>query len=413
MEDQNILPTCEIIAIGSELLLGQIVDTNSTYLATELARIGVDLRFRTSVGDNADEMESVLYAAINRCDMVITTGGLGPTADDLTREVVAKVSGCSLEFKSELMEQIESVFKRYGYRMPETNRRQAYVPEGAVTIENPVGTAPAFIKEVQHTPIICLPGVPKELRYLWKEAIAPWIKDRFGLKENRVTYRVLKVAGIGESKVDTLIGDIIKASDNPSIGLLASPGEIRIRITAEATNEIEAKNLIDPIEKQIRTRLGNKIFGVDEDTLESTVNNLLLDRGLELIVLESFTSGKITQRLLASQNSVLKESIVIPRAEDISRRMGVTISSSSLTVEDVQQLARSISSYCEKGIGLAVIGFVERKEDGYFVNGCAAVEAKGMEKFYSWRMGGDLSTVQDRGTVIGLNTLRLALLEAQ
>ncbi|HDM09407.1 MAG TPA: competence/damage-inducible protein A, partial [Desulfobacteraceae bacterium] len=175
------LPVCEIITIGSELLLGQIQDTNSTFLAAELARIGVDVRFRTSVGDSSEDMTMALNSALGRSDLVITTGGLGPTEDDLTREVVATVSGVPLVFKQELMDQIDAVFKRYGYRMPESNRKQAYIPEGAEAIENPVGTAPAFVNKIRGKPVICLPGVPRELKYLWANAVASWIKKRFAL----------------------------------------------------------------------------------------------------------------------------------------------------------------------------------------------------------------------------------------
>ena len=387
------------------------MDTNSTFLATELARIGVDLRFRTSVGDNADEMESTLRAAINRCDMVITTGGLGPTEDDLTRDVVARVSACPLEFRPELMEQIEGVFKRYGYRMPETNKRQAFVPQGAVVIENPVGTAPGFIKEVDSKPIICLPGVPKELMHLWHEAVSPWIKHRFGLKEDRVVSRVLKVVGIGESKVDMIIGDLIKKSSNPTVGLLALPGEISIRITAKADSEEEARAIIAPMEKKIRARLGNKVFGTDNDTLEGCVNALLADRGLGLVVLESFTGGKITERLLADTETSLRESMIIPNANDISRCLGIEISIHPPEPEQVKVLAKTVASRYDKAVGLAVVGFMVERDKGWLVQGCAAAKGEDVEKIYSWQMEADVSTVRERGAVIGLNTLRLALLE--
>ncbi len=412
MKPHKSLPICEIITIGSELLLGQIVDTNSVYLASELAKIGVDVRFRTSVGDNALEMDSVIRSAITRCDIVITTGGLGPTEDDLTREVIARVAGCDLEFRQELMDQIEGVFRRYGYRMPQTNRKQAYVPEGATVIENPVGTAPAFIKKIQGVPIICLPGVPKELRYLWEKSVTPWIRKEFRLGQSRVTYRVLKAAGIGESKVDMLIGDLIRNSSNPTIGLLASPGEIRIRITAEADSEKDARGIIAPVEEKIRARLGNKIFGADDDTLEGCVNEILLLRGLGVAVLESFTGGKITERLLTCRQTALRESMVIPKASDISRRLGVEISSHPPEPQQVKALASSVASHYGKVVGLAVVGFTVERDEGWFVEGCAAAKGEEMEKIYSWEMGGDISMLCHRGAVIGLNTLRLALLES-
>ena len=169
----SILPTCEIITIGSELLLGQILDTNTTYLAQELGKIGVTIRFRTAVGDELEEIVEVLKCAVERCDMVIATGGLGPTLDDITREAVARMAGVELEFRQDLMDQIEQIFRRAGYQMPDNNRRQAFVPTGSQAISNPVGTAPGFIMEVNERPIICLPGVPRELKYLMNQEILP------------------------------------------------------------------------------------------------------------------------------------------------------------------------------------------------------------------------------------------------
>jgi len=403
------LPCCEIVTIGSELLLGQIEDTNSTFLARELASIGVDVRFRTAVGDQAEEMAEVLKRALERCDLVVTTGGLGPTKDDLTRQVVATVAGVELEFRQELMEQIEEVFRRYGYRMPETNRSQAFVPKGSEAIENPVGTAPGFIKEVKGRPIICLPGVPKELKYLWQNAVGPWIRGRFGLEGHLVASRVLKVAGIGESKVDTIIGDLIRHSENPKIGLLASPGEIKIRITAEAKDSGQARSLIQPIEQEIRSRLGNKVFGVDDDTLEGVVDFLLGQHNLSLTILETFTAGMVAQRLHAIPCHAIEKSLVIPHKEGISKDFGKGLEVPSLEV--TLELARRLMPAGQDGVGLAVVGFPRREAEVFFVDACAAAVGEGVEKAYSWHMGGDLTTVQQRGSVIGLNTLRLALVD--
>jgi len=405
------LPVCEIITIGSELLLGQIQDTNSTFLAAELARIGVDVRFRTSVGDSSEDMTMALNSALGRSDLVITTGGLGPTEDDLTREVVATVSGVPLVFKQELMDQIDAVFKRYGYRMPESNRKQAYIPEGAEAIENPVGTAPAFVNKIRGKPVICLPGVPRELKYLWANAVASWIKKRFALRENMVTYRVLKAAGIGESKVDTLIGDIIRKSQNPKIGLLASPGEIKIRITAEAKDKEDALRLITPLEQEIKSRLGNKIFGVDDETLESVVSRLLLARGLETVVLETFTCGKMAERLLESIESPVRESMIIPRYDDLARCFSIT--EDPPCIEEVTSVARGLGARYARGVGLVVIGFLRKQGESYYVDGRAAAAGEGLVKTYSWTMGGDPAMLRQRGTVIGLNTLRLGLISAR
>ncbi len=402
-------PNCEIITIGTELLLGQILDTNTTYLAQELGRIGISVRFRTAVGDLSDEMKQVIEGAVQRCDMVITTGGLGPTKDDLTREVVAKTAGVDLEFRKDLMAQIEQVFNRYGYNMPENNRRQAFVPAGSQAIPNPVGTAPAFVREVRGKPIICLPGVPRELKYLLKREVIPWLRKRFHLTDQRIIYRVLKTVGIGESRVDQLIGDLMEQAENPEIGLLASQGEIKIRIAAKAGNKQSVDDLIRPVEQEIRSRLGNKIFGKDDDTLEQVIDSMLTDRDLTLAIFETFTAGRAARKLHGLTSHRLLESCVIPDEKNLIKWMGRR--DCVLGTETALSIARNESIIAHADIGLAILGFLDKKDEEYKVKGYAGVAGKGIEKAYSWDMGGDVIAIQARGSMIGLNTLRLALIE--
>jgi nicotinamide-nucleotide amidase len=403
-------PNCEIITIGTELLLGQILDTNTTYLAQELGRIGISVRFRTAVGDLPHEMEQVIEDAVQRCEMVITTGGLGPTKDDLTREAVAKIAGVDLEFRKDLMAQIEQVFKRYGYNMPESNRRQAFVPAGSQAIPNPVGTAPAFIREVRGKPIICLPGVPRELKYLLNREVIPWLRKRFHLTDQRIIYRVLKTVGIGESRVDQLIGDLMGQGKNPEVGLLASQGEIKIRIAAKGRNKQSVNDLIRPIELEIRARLGNKIFGKDDDTLEQVIDSILIDRDLTLAIFETFTAGRAAQKLHGLTSHRLLESCVIPDKKDVIKWMGKE--DCVLGSELALSIARKASIMADADIGLSILGFLDKKDEEYKVKGYAGVAGKGIiEKAFSWDMGGDVMTLQVRGSLIGLNTLRLALIE--
>ncbi|NVM26846.1 MAG: CinA family nicotinamide mononucleotide deamidase-related protein, partial [Desulfobacterales bacterium] len=238
---------CEIVTIGSELLLGQITDTNASYLARELNLIGLNVAFHTTVGDTYNQIKDILSQAVDRSDLVITTGGIGPTEDDLTREVIADLVGAPLAFQEELMDQIESIFKRFGFRMPENNRKQAFIPEGSIPIPNEVGTAPGFIVEQGSKVIIALPGVPKELKYILNKEIVPYLKKRLNLNQAMITTRVLKVTGIGESKVDSRIHDLIDDDSNPTVGILASPSDISIRITASAKSAKEAEDLIRPV----------------------------------------------------------------------------------------------------------------------------------------------------------------------
>lgn len=403
-------PGCEIITIGSELLLGQIEDTNTAFLARELGREGVAIVFRTAVGDRLDEMEQVLRSAIDRSDMVITTGGLGPTLDDLTREAVSRLAGVELEFRQDLMDGIEKIFRLAGYQMPENNRRQAFIPEGGYAILNPVGTAPAFIKEVKGKPVICLPGVPRELKYLLRREVIPWVRKRFSLDEHMVTYRVLKTVGIGESKVDSLIGDLIKPGWNPEVGLLASMGEIKIRIAAKAKNEIEAHGLIEPVVEEVCSRLGKKIYGRDDETLEGVIDSMLAEKGLNLAVLETFSGGMAAQRFHRLPSSRLMESRVIPDEKQFA--LYLENDKTMTGGETAMGLARKIRELVNANVGLAITGFVKKdKRGGTTVKGYAAAAGEVIEKSFSWDMGGDLFTLQHRGSVIGLNTLRLALLE--
>lgn len=408
MNETSHSPTCEIITIGSELLLGQIVDTNTSYLAQELARIGVTTRFRTSVGDRAQEISQVIRSGLERCDMVMTTGGLGPTLDDLTREAVAKVAGVNLEFKQDLMDLIEEFFQRAGYKMPDNNRRQAYVPAGSQVVLNPVGTAPCFIAEAEGKPIICLPGVPRELKYLWDREISSWIRKRFALANQKVTYRVLKLVGLGESAVDRLIGDLMGVGKNPEVGLLASSGEIKIRMTATARDDEEAEGLIRPVEEEIRSRLGKKIFGIDDETLEGVIDALLIQKGLTLAILETFTAGIAAQRLYGIPSSQLLDSRVIPDQERLLGLFGKE--SGPLDMKAASSLAQKAREMAQADVGLSIIGYLEEQKGSSAMYGCAAAIGDGFEKEFSWQMGGHFRTLQERGAVIGLNTLRLALL---
>ncbi len=424
MNQTSYSPTCEIVTIGSELLLGQIMDTNTTYLAQELGRIGVTIRFRTAVGDELEEIIRVMRYAVGRCDMVIATGGLGPTVDDLTREAVARMAEVDLEFRQDLMDQIDHIFRRAGYQMSENNRRQAFVPAGSQAIPNPVGTAPGFIAEIDGNPLVCLPGVPSELKYLLAREVLPWVQQRYNLADHRITYRVLKVVGTGESAVDRQIGDLMGSGKNPEIGLLSSPGEIRVRITATATGEREAQAMISPIEEEIRSRLGGKIYGADDDTLEGVVDSLLLQKGLTLAILETFSAGLAALKLHRLSSSRLLHSHVITDKERLIQWLGgggkmplgkgkMPLGKGKMPLESnaAHALALKIRKMGEADMGLAILGFPEKNETGDAQKGYAAAVGDENEKDFSWKMGGDFHTLQDRGAVIGLNTLRLALLE--
>ncbi|MGC8787017.1 MAG: CinA family nicotinamide mononucleotide deamidase-related protein [Anaerolineae bacterium] len=286
----------EIVTIGTELLLGEIVDTNAAHIARQLATIGVDHYYTTTVGDNEQRIVAALQSALARSDVVITTGGLGPTVDDVTREAVARVCGRELVFHPELLAQIEAFFRKRGTTMSPNNRRQAYLPAGAVAIENPVGTAPAFIVEVDQKVIICLPGVPHEMAYLLQERVLPYLSQRMG-EGAVILCRWVHTVGIGESAVDEAISDLMHSS-NPTVGTRAHPGQTDVCITAKAKTRAEALQLLERMEQQVRERLGSVVYGVDEETLSGVVVNALRQRKLTLALGETTTGGLIARRLL-------------------------------------------------------------------------------------------------------------------
>ena len=304
------MPSAEIITIGTEILLGEIVDTNTRFLARALRGLGVDL-FRTiTIGDNAVRIAEAIQDSMRRADIVITTGGLGPTVDDPTREAVARAVGVETEFSEELWRQVKAVIARYGRIPGENQKRQAYIPKGAIPIENPVGTAPSFIVET-HSPlpagegpgvransIISLPGVPQEMELLFHQSVAPYLQKKFNLRDV-IKVRILHTAGLSEASIDEKVGDFERLA-NPTVGLAAHTGVVDIRIAAKAESEAEVDRMIREAEEEIRNRLGSAIFGADEETLEGAALRASASRGWNVVALESGLDHGLARRLSAS-----------------------------------------------------------------------------------------------------------------
>ena len=298
----------EIITIGTELLLGELVDTNTRYIARALREIGLDLYRTSTVGDNIDRIAEEVQASMQRADAVITTGGLGPTIDDPTREGIAKACGVETIFVPELWQQIEERFAGFGSVPTENNRRQAYIPAGAIPIENPVGTAPGFIVETDQSVAISLPGVPAEMQHLLVTDVIPYLKQRLGL-QSIIKSRIVRTAGIGESMLDHKIEDLEKLH-NPTVGLSAHPGRVDIRITAKAKTDQEADKMIARVEATLEQRIGRAIYGKDDQTLESVVIGLLKDKGMHLALLEAGTDGALAASLAEFPEIIASEQIL-------------------------------------------------------------------------------------------------------
>ena len=289
------MTSAEIITIGTEILLGEIVDTNTRYLARNLRGLGVDLYRTITIGDNEERIASAIRESMERADIVITTGGLGPTIDDPTREAVAKAAGVETEFREDLWEQVVETIARYGRKPSENQKRQAYVPKGALGIRNPVGTAPCFIVETERNAVVSLPGVPNEMEHVLHESIIPYLQKRFNLNEV-IKVRVLHCSGLGEGMIDEKIADLEMLS-NPTVGLAAHTGVVDVRIAAKAKSESEANAMIAEIESQVRERLGAVVFGADEDKLEEVVLDLIARRGWTLTAIESGLDGLLARTL--------------------------------------------------------------------------------------------------------------------
>jgi nicotinamide-nucleotide amidase len=375
------MTSAEIITIGTEILLGEIVDTNTRYLAQNLRGLGVDLYRTITIGDNEERIASAIRESMQRADIVITTGGLGPTIDDPTREAVEKAFGFKTEFREDLWQQVVATIARYGRTPSENQKRQAYVPKGSIGIANPVGTAPCFIVETPRNAVISLPGVPNEMEHVLHESIVPYLQKRFNLNEI-IKIRVLHCSGLGEGMIDEKIADLEMLS-NPTVGLAAHTGVVDVRIVAKAKSESEANALIAEIESQVRERLGFVVFGADEDKLEEVVLDMIARRGLTLIAIESGLDG-----LLA-------------------RRIPYTASFPTLTVDSLMQALRAARAESHANIALGVSVYQEERAAEM-----AMITSKG-EKTHRITYGGPPRSVPRWAMNLALNWLRTTVEEME
>ena len=306
---------CDVVAIGTELLLGQIVDTNSSWLGEQLSAAGIDSCLQVKVGDNLNRMVKAIRQTLEDADAVIICGGLGPTHDDITREAIAEIMGVQLEFNDEVGMVISEMFASRNRRMPEINMRQAMVPKGANIIEQRRGTAPGLICPVGNKVIYAVPGVPYELFEMFERAILPDLLVRSG-SVSVISSRVLRTWGETESGLNERLFGVIEELEsvgNPTLAFLASGWEgIKVRLTAKAATRPEVVSILDEWEQKVRAVIGDIVFGVDDDTMESVVLQMLRERGLTLGLAESVTGGLVTGRLtgIAGASSVLRGGVV-------------------------------------------------------------------------------------------------------
>jgi nicotinamide-nucleotide amidase len=286
----------EVVAVGTELLLGQIVNTNAVVIGSALAEHGHDAMYQQVVGDNLERVTDALQTAIGRSDAVIITGGIGPTQDDLTREALCQATGRKMLFSEEYAATLRHWWERRGRAMPESNLKQAEYPEGAVMLPNPRGTAPGLVLDHGKTLIFCVPGVPAEMEYLLEHEVMPALRAR-SAGDSTLVSRLLRTWGRSESDVAETLADLYAATTNPSVAFLASGGEIKVRLSAKADTAEEAATMLEPLDREVRDRLGDSVFGVDDETIQVVLFRLLEERGWRIGVAESVTGGLLSAAL--------------------------------------------------------------------------------------------------------------------
>ncbi len=315
------IASAEIITIGTEMLLGDLVDTNTAWLSNNLARLGVGIYRHTTVGDNKDRIVGAMKEAATRSDLIITTGGLGPTSDDITNECLAQLAGKKMVEYEAARQHVDEMFARFGRKPTPSNYKQALFPEGTELIPNPLGTAPGALLEVNGTLFATFPGVPGEMKNMFHETLTPLVESR---SDGSIISKTLWFAGIGESALAEQVQDLLDAED-PTVAPLAGQGKVRLRITSRAATPEEAEDKIEPVSRDILSRLGDYYFGEDEETLESALARLLDAGGKTLALAESCTGGLLAKRLtdLPGSSAYFKEGLVTYTNESKERLLGV------------------------------------------------------------------------------------------
>lgn len=409
----------EIISVGTELLLGQIVDTNAAFLGAELAALGVNLYYTTTVGDNLERATAAIRAALKRAEMILVTGGIGPTPDDVTREAIAAALDEGLVFHEGLAQQLREFFAARRRPMVDLNLRQAYLPASARAIPNPVGTAPGVLAEKNGRAIIALPGVPYEMKQMFEEYVRPYLRQRSSL-HSFLRSRVVRTFGLGESALVEEIKDLLEGQTNPTLAPLVKRGEVTLRLTVRASEESEAQRLLDELEARLRERLEPYIFGIDEHGLEQEVGRLLTAQGRTLAVAESCTGGLIGDRLtnvagssnyfvggvIAYSNAVKRDLLGVP--EETLQRWG------AVSAETARAMAQGVRRRLGADLGLAATGIAgptggtPEKPVGLVYVALAAGQEPVACQEYRWT--GPREEVKYRTSQAALDLLRRSLL---
>lgn len=408
----------EIIAVGTELLLGQIVNTNAAFISNKLAECGIGMYYQTVVGDNAERIKEVFHSALQRADLIIFTGGLGPTMDDLTKETVAQTLGKKLIKSTFWEKKMKDFFTSIGKEMSENNLKQAFFLEGSEILVNKNGTAPGIFLKDEGKTIIMLPGPPRELQPMFTEEVLPRLR-KYG-SCSIIKSRVLKAVGLGEASLENCLHEIIKSQTNPTIAPLAKEIEVHIRITAQAQDDATAENMLTMKEEEIRAQIGSYIYGVDEQTMEEKVAFLLSKGNLTLSVAESITGGLVTHRLTEIPGSSKFLHLGVTAYSGAAKQKLLDVNRDVLEQEgEVSEaaacsMATGVKNLLDTDYGLSITGIAgptgatPHKPVGLVY---IAIAWKNKTQCQQFNFTGKRKTIKRRATISALNLLRIHLLE--
>ncbi len=409
----------ELISVGTEILLGNIVNTNAAFLSEKCAALGLSVYYQVSVGDNTERLYNTIKTAYDRSDIVIMSGGLGPTNDDITKRVASDVVGRKMYLDESIKKDIISYLEKGPYDfIPESNFSQAYVPEGAIVLRNSNGTAPGLIIENDNKAIIMLPGPPKELKIMFNEQVVPYLSKK---ADCVISSRMIKLAGIGESQAAEVIKDMLDAQTNPTIAPYAKLAEVHLRITSKANNEAEADEMMRPLIEELHRRFGEKIFTTEEEvTLEESVVNLLKERGLTLTTAESCTGGKIASRLInvSGVSSVYEKGFVTysdaAKADLLGVDMNIINDYGVVSEETAKEMAIMAAKRAGTNASISVTGIAgpdggtEDTPVGTVFVGCYL---NGKTSITEYHFSGNRENVRENASKRALNILRLMILK--
>ena len=409
----------EIITVGTEILLGDILNTNCRYLSRELAAMGIEMYYQITVGDNEERLLKTLEESLNRSDIVICTGGLGPTEDDITKEVCAKYFGYKLELHKPSLDAMIERFKHMNRVPTKNNEKQAYFPKEAYILKNDNGTAPGCIMEKEGKMIVVLPGPPKEMESMFENYVKPYLSK---LTDDVIESEVLRIIGVGESKVENDILDIIDSQTNPTIATYAKGYECTLRITAKAKSVEEAKELIKPMSDEMKRRFGQSLYAVGETSIEEVVAKMLVENNLKIAVAESCTGGMVSASLInyPGISSVFMEGCVTYSNEAKMKSLGVKKETldvyGAVSPECAKEMASGVAARYNTNVGIATTGIAgpgggtDEKPVGLVYFGIY-INGKVISKKYVFN--GDRQGVRERATRTILNDLRLELLNME